>query len=221
MSKNYLLLVAMLGLTACGGSSTEFVQDMDFDDQDDDDLDDDDDMGNMTTAASFQTLVDSNLALDLAGPGTVTPVETLESASSAASGATYTGYINFFDEDDDRRTLERDIAGTLTLEIDFSSSDDALTGTVSDLTRRDGVTFDGDLELSSPNVFTNDDGGALFADIIGRATDTEGNLADFDASLNSTKAFGDGAEQIRGGVGGTIDYLGEEDYTSGNYTVER
>jgi len=159
----------------------------------------------LTTAASFQTLLDNGAALDDAGPRNLTTSETL----AAQGTASYDGFIEFFGNSTvtgNNEPTAQDIAGELNMTVTFSG-DDQLTGTVSNLTRRDGTTFDGDLTLSNPNVSSFSDGGIFAADIVGRVEDTNGVRADFDTRLRAADAFGSDAEQIRGSVGGEIDYL--------------
>ena len=169
-----------------------------------------------TSAAAFTQIGTDLNAIDQAAPTNVTPVEFL----AAAPNASYTGKVTFFDGPSDfLDPSNKDIAGDLSLAIDFGALD--LDGTVSNLVRRDGVSFAGDLTLSAGNAFRNDDGGFYSADIIGRVTDTAGNDANFNTSLALGKAFGAEADAIRGITSGRIEYLGTNDIRLGAFAVTK
>jgi len=154
-------------------------------------------------AAAYRTLTDAfNAYPDQSDYGVPSPANTFSPTSSVS----YTGTV--VARAAASQPVQLDIAGNLAMTLDFGN--DAVTGSITDVVRRDGVTYAGALNIGNGSADNTDDVGASFdADVTGRLVDSNDEPAIFDMSLRGGEALGDNGQYVRADFSGDIDYLGE------------
>lgn len=153
--------------------------------------------------AAYRALTDAfNAYPDQADYGVPSPADTFSPSSSAS----YTGTV--VARAAASKPVQLDIAGNIALTLDFNN--DAVTGSITDLVRRDGTTFAGSLNVGNGSADRTDSVGASFdADVTGRVVDQNDEPAIFDMSLSFGEVLGDNGEYVRADFSGDVDYLGE------------